>query len=150
MKNTLTFQHQDGDMTFHVRWGWFFVTNTNRLSLSIECKEESEYSWMSMPSFCLVDFPLEGTLEAGTLVSFAGNKDEVNDGEPHSHVYVGVHQSPRDIEIRFKRVTKNSCDIEVSWVQPDTDYYDERAKKNRVVGQCTLKRGERKNIWCPQ
>jgi len=150
MKNTLTFQHRDGDMTFQVKWGWFMVTASNRLTLSIECKPESDYSWMSMPSFCLVDFPLEGPLQSGAVIRFAGNQDEVTDNEPHSHVYVGVHQLPRDIEIHFTRVMKNSCDVEISWVQPDTDYYDERSQNNRVVAQCALKRGERKNIWTPQ
>jgi hypothetical protein len=146
--NTITFQHQDGDMTFQVRWAWFLVSPTNHLTLSIECKEKSKYDWMANPSFCLVDFPLEGPLAADNFVHFPGNGQENAPG-PRAYVYVGTHVDPRDVEFRFSRVTKDSCDVEFSWAQPDTDYYDDRAKENRVVGQCTLKRGEMKNMWIP-
>lgn len=147
--NTITFHHQDGDMTFDVKWAWFMVSSSNQISLSIECEEHPDYDWMSSPSFCLVDFPLKKSLAEGTTIRFPGNKDEITEG-PHAHVYVGAHQSPREVEIQVKRVTTTSCDIDIAWVQDDADYYDERAKKNRVDGRCKLKRGERKNLWIPQ
>lgn len=147
--NTLTFQHQDGDMTFPVRSAWFVVTSANALTFSIQCAANRAYDWMSIPSFCLEDFPLTEPLAEGLLLQFAGHDPEVEGDGPRSFAYVGEHELPRDVEVLFKRVAPESCDIELSWSQPDVDFYDERAKPNRVAGACTLLRGKLKDIWIP-
>jgi hypothetical protein len=146
--DTITFRHQDGDMTFNVKWAWFHVSTANWLSLSIQCAEHPEHQWMSTPCFCLVDLPLAQPLAEGTVVRFAGNADTDEEG-PTARVYTGSHNLPRDIDIKVIQLTESSCDVEVTWVQGDPDYYDERAKGTTVVGRCRLKHGQKKNIWNP-
>ena len=146
--NTITFNHRDGAMTFEVRWAWFHVSAKNCFSMSIQCAEHLEHSWMSTPCFCLIDFQLSHQLADGMVIRFPGNVDTDEDG-PSARVYTGSHDLPRNIEIKFGRLSSVSCDIEVSWVQGDTIYYDDRAQGTPVVGQCRLKRGEMKNIWNP-
>jgi hypothetical protein len=148
---TITFGHQDGDLTFRVAKATFAVDRENRLTLSIRCEGRPEHSWMGDPSFCLVGFPLASRLAKGTVVRFAGNEDEFDfESEgPRAHVYVGIHQMPRDVEMRFTRVAGDECDVEFSWAQADVNYYDDRAKANRVAGRCTMRRGPVEEMWIP-
>ncbi len=149
--DTITFEHQDGDMTFPVSKATFAITPENRLTFSIRCEGSPEASWMADPLFCLVGFPLGAPLEAGTVIRFPGNADEwdvVSEG-PRAHAYCGVHQLPRDVDVRVLSAAPDACVIELSWVVGDVKYYDGRARRNRAVGRCTLKRGAVEDMWIP-
>jgi hypothetical protein len=148
---SITFQHQDGDLTFPIKEATFAITDAGRLTLSVQCERVQEHSWMASPCFCLVGYPLDSPLVAGLVIRFAGHDDEHDDESegPRAHVYVGFHDQPRDIEVGFIRVDEDECDIELSWAQADVNYYDDRAKPNRVVGRCTARRGPIENMWIP-
>ena len=153
--DTITFRHQDGDMTFRVSEATFAITPDNHLTLSVKCEQNPEHTWMASPRFCLVDIPLDSALASGTVVRFAGPQDEdeaddwPSDG-PRAHVYVGTHEMPRDVEVRFTRVSGDACEAELSWAQADVNYYNEQAKPNRVVGKCRMQRGPVEKMWIPK
>ena len=154
MAGTLTFKHQDGDLVFRVRKALFMTDADDRLTVSIVCKAERAHHWMDEPRFCLTRLPLKRPLKAGTTLRFRGNSDEAspdNDEEPFACVYVGEFDEVRDVRLDVKRVARDGkeIDVEIAWVQPDVQYYDERAKQNRVSGNCTLRRGTLKQMWLP-
>lgn len=149
--HSITFQHQDGDMTFRVAKATFAISAENRLTLSIVCESNRSYTWMADPSFCLVEYPLEAPLGTGTVIRFAGNAEESDfwSHGPRAHAYVGVHETPRHVKIHFMRVSGDECDVAFSWSQSDVNYYDGRAEPNRVIGSCTIRRGPIEEMWIP-
>jgi hypothetical protein len=145
--DTITFKHQDRDMTFSVAHA-LFATDGRSLTLSIRCEGNPAFSWMSSPSFCLVDVPLDGPLRAGATLTFDGSDEDADDG-PRSFAYAGEHTNPRDVQIKVLGATGDEMLADIAWSQSDPDYYDERAKPTRVEGRCTLKRGPVDQMWIP-
>lgn len=106
MLYSVTFHHQDGDLSFHVVRALFAIDEEPRLALSIECAENSEHDWMATPCFSLIGFPLVGPVRPGLEVRLRGRDIrgfDFSPGVPRAHVYVGTHLTPRDVVIRFTR-----------------------------------------------
>ena len=144
----LTFKHQDGDLTFEIAGAMFEMNADNQLTISILCNGNPQYSWMSNPRFCLVDFPLPRAIKAGDAIEFGGSEEGIDEG-PRCYAYSGEHCSPTDIVIKFKRVSKDEYDVDLSWLQGDPNYYDGRAKPTAVKTSCTLRRAPREHMWIP-
>ena len=145
------FHHQDGDLAFDILTAGYCLSPSSEFACSIECAANSRYGYMAAPCFALANLPCGGGLRSEQVFAppCAANDDDIACGRPIAHLYAGDHYSPWDTRLVVVSVGPTEVLVAGSFLTPDPNYYDARAKTTLVKFEAQLRRREAKGLWWP-
>jgi len=146
----LSFEHQDGLLTFPIERALYYLSPEGKLSCSILCGTNDEFDYMAAPLFAAHGVSSGSAISVGQLLQIP-EKYEPSQGIelPRTHLYTGAHYSPWNTRLEIVSVGLATLGIHASFVTPDPNYYDARAKDTCATFFAVFSQRPLSELWSP-
>ena len=147
--STIVLRSEGADVPYNIRFGHFDVSD-GKLDIALELEIADDDNEDAPPEILVRLANLGFPAQPGTLHVRDHHDDwGADDGKPHAYVYSGFHHT--DISAWVDVLSHDDAQLtaEIKVVTDDVDRYDENATDDTMVGQCTLSRQPRSDMWGP-
>ena len=146
--NTLTIQHQDGDLVYRLDRGGYAVEE-GTITISVETLPVEEDQFPERALFSLVDAPIDGALRMGMSFHARSISGDPTEGAGDANAYFSSHADDVTLRWTVREATPDHAVFELECVHDDVDYYDERARPTTTTGLFRLAHHSRDQLWAP-
>jgi hypothetical protein len=149
-ESLLSFEHQDGPLSFPIERALYYLSPDGKLSCSIFCGPNNECDYMSAPLFSAHGVSTGSAIRVGQLLQVP-EKYEPSQGvePPRTHLYAGTHYNPWNTRLEIVSVGPATLSIHASFVTPDPTYYDARAKDTCAAFFAVFVQSPLSELWSP-
>lgn len=146
--DTLTIQHQDGDIVYRLERGGYAVDG-GAITVSVETVPLLEDGFPENAKFSLADVPIGEELREGRTLHARSLGDETVEGRGVARAYFSSHADDVALRWTVRQVAADQAVFALHAEHDDVDYYDERARRTTTTGLFTLARRPRRDLWAP-